>query len=528
MALAPTRAARRRRVLLALLLGCALTGLGGELALRWLLFGEGAAARRLGRPLRQAATWTRSADEDDYWKLLTLFEAERAQAAPGPDPVLGWTGALAASAPAHPDEDGLRGRRPVLLFGDSFAQCVTAPEDCWQGLLERSELGGDLALLNHGVGGYGLDQIVLLAERVVPRFAARDPVVVVAILVDDDLERCTLSIRGWPKPRFRLSAGGLELTAPGDASTRAWIAEHPPAIGSYVLRLLRRSCTAPAGFTPGWTDAHTLPERRALARALLERLRGALAAQGVRRWFVWLVHGELALADTPRARWQEELVAQDCREHGVACVSTRPYLEAALAHGATREDLFVSRATLAGGHYGESGNRVAFEALLQGLRGASEPDLTRVMEWARAGELRAPARSWLQFRVRGHEGLVRARGEAPCVRVLEPAGGPARLSVRAGDDGMTEVRISLAGARRLTARARAVAAPGAACAPAPPLSLLVRRAGGEWPRREFALGAPEAELVLDGLDGSALELRVERPGGDPACAWLVLDDVRLE
>ena len=95
----------------------------------------------------------------------------------------------------------------MLLFGDSFCECATPPEECWQGLLERSPLGPRFALVNYGTGGYGLDQVLLLARRVLDRWRGRDPLVVVGILVDDDLDRDALALRNFPKPRFRLADG---------------------------------------------------------------------------------------------------------------------------------------------------------------------------------------------------------------------------------------------------------------------------------------------------------------------------------
>jgi len=258
---------------LAFAIGCALVGILGELALRWLLFGEGQAARELGKPLRVPSYWARSPDEDDYWKMLRLFSPGDEAGPHGPDPTMGWIREFVPGTFEHPDEGAALRRRPVLLFGDSFSQCTTSADDCWQGLLERSDLATDVALLNYGVGGYGLDQMTLLCERVIPRFASRDPIVVLAVLVDDDLERCSLSFRGHPKPRFRLEAGALALQTPGDGGTTAWLERNPPSIPSYVIRLLENVSGPRDGFEPGWTDESTLAERKELQRALLDRVR---------------------------------------------------------------------------------------------------------------------------------------------------------------------------------------------------------------------------------------------------------------
>src|SRR5205085_7133999 len=103
---------------------------------------------------------------------------------------------------------------PVLLFGDSYAQCATPPEQCFQSLLEQSELTHEFALLNYGVGGFGLDQMYLLLRHVLPRFREQKPFVVVAIMIDDDFTRSLLAMRDWPKSRAHWEHGILRIDPP--------------------------------------------------------------------------------------------------------------------------------------------------------------------------------------------------------------------------------------------------------------------------------------------------------------------------
>src|SRR5690606_21886828 len=164
-----------------------------------------------GWRLRRAGIYADAQSDDDYWKL------EHGLRRPGErdsfvhrDAKLGWLDPrLAPGSYAHVGEGDLRGRRPVLLYGDSFAACTTAAADCWEGLLERDpELGATHVLLNHGTAAFGLDQILLLVRASLPRWRGRDPLVVVGIFVEDALDRSLLAFRGCPKPRFELDADG--------------------------------------------------------------------------------------------------------------------------------------------------------------------------------------------------------------------------------------------------------------------------------------------------------------------------------
>lgn len=501
----------------------------GEIAVRWLVLGESAAAARFGAKLRKPEHFARDVGDDDYWKLQALFTDPANEARVNTDPVLGWTAGIAPGTYVHPDEARSGDRRPILLFGDSFAACVVPPEHCWQGLFVETELARDHALLNFGAGGYGLDQVALLIERVLPRFAGRDPIVVVGVLVDDDLERCALSIRCWPKPRFTLRGGELELETPGETTTRAWLAEHPPSIRSYLGRLAAHAFASKGRFAPSYTDPDRIPAQRELALALLARIHATLRAHGVERSFLVSFAGEGALQDTPRARWQEDTLVEFSRASGMPCVATRPYLEAAaLDDRVTMGSLFGSNDPMQAGHYNDAGNRAAFEAILQGLRGDfGAPKLDAIRERARAGGFAPRNDLPRHFRVQDRVGQMIARSWEPCVRAANLPDGTARLSVRPGEDGSCLVELPLLGATRMRARARAVAMPGQACGDEP-LELVVAAASTTPVRIERAIGGADEELVVEALSGDTLTLRLTRAGSKPMCAWLVLEGLRFE
>lgn len=95
----------------------------------------------------------------------------------------------------------------VLAVGDSFTfSSEVEPEQSWPAALERS-LG--VAVINAGIGGYGADQIVLSAERLLPLTRPR---LLIASFIVDTVERTELSVfSGAGKPYFELENGTLQL-----------------------------------------------------------------------------------------------------------------------------------------------------------------------------------------------------------------------------------------------------------------------------------------------------------------------------
>lgn len=144
------------------------------------------------------------------------------------DSALGWRYAAGyAGERDHTNAQGLRASREyapappagvlrVAAFGDSFVYGNEVDDaSAWPAQLEASAPG--LEVLNHGVGGYGLDQAYL---RYLAEGARLSPhVVLIAFDVDDmgrlvNVYRRFLSTRELPvfKPRFHLGGdGGLVL-----------------------------------------------------------------------------------------------------------------------------------------------------------------------------------------------------------------------------------------------------------------------------------------------------------------------------
>ena len=95
----------------------------------------------------------------------------------------------------------------IVALGDSMTEGYAVGNDeTWPAHLER--LTGR-RVLNAGVRGYGLDQIVLRAERIVPELK---PSTVVLAFIADDILRTALSVRdARGKPYFIPEGEGLAL-----------------------------------------------------------------------------------------------------------------------------------------------------------------------------------------------------------------------------------------------------------------------------------------------------------------------------
>lgn len=94
----------------------------------------------------------------------------------------------------------------VLACGDSFTygSGVSAGES-WPDFLAAAT---GWRVINAGVSGYGLDQVVLRLEKVIAEIR---PDLVIISMIDDDVRRCELSRRGRHKPYFTIVDGSLVL-----------------------------------------------------------------------------------------------------------------------------------------------------------------------------------------------------------------------------------------------------------------------------------------------------------------------------
>ncbi|MCC6406926.1 MAG: hypothetical protein IT453_07160 [Planctomycetes bacterium] len=337
-----------------------------EGTLRFCLFADAldgtAVARALRSPARFAAT-----HEQLYWYLQDRFmRDDRRMEAPNYDAELGWLGSGLASDRTSTDEARIGDRRLVLLYGDSYSACTTRANDCFQGLMDDCALGRDVGLLNLGVGGYGLDQIAMLVERSIEHYAARDPIVIVGILLDDDLDRCMLDFRCWPKPRMQVVDGELVPSGPVAATIEEHWRLHPPPTISYAWRFVRQTVATRLGAGGLAQDSDEYRrETEAVTSAILERVEARLREANVRHFYLLYEYSQ-SLLDPRLTEWRKQCVTSTLDSLGAPWLTTKTQMAAAAAARRSLQDFFgtVGRNV---GHFNVRGNQVAFRTILDGL-----------------------------------------------------------------------------------------------------------------------------------------------------------------
>ena len=178
---------------------------------------------------------------EEYWILNYLFKKHFD--IKDPHPLLGWTGYFDRKTLEHVDQDKVKDKRPVLLYGDSFAKCIDSV-DCFEEILNRdTTFTSDNFLLNCGVGGYGIDQIYLLFKETVDSF--NNPFVIFSMLTTD-MDRSMLYARDGQKPYFVITDNGLELKGvPITLSSKKYFRKNAPKIKSYIRNKFKYSSIYP-------------------------------------------------------------------------------------------------------------------------------------------------------------------------------------------------------------------------------------------------------------------------------------------
>lgn len=349
-----------------------------ELALRCILFADLPLVRDVGYRLRHARCYCNFQDDEDYWKLAHRFGELRPIPADMYQAELGWiSDSIEQGTLRHRGDAQLRGRRPILFYGDSFARCMTTRDECFEGLLERSDLAGKYALLNYGVAGYGLDQIQILIARTIDRYAPLDPIVVVGIFVDDDLDRVSARIRNWPKPSYTLRAGQLTPPSPTTPSLDEFLADHPIEIQSYAWRWILHARFWPTSWVDCITDdAEQRAFKQTVSRHILEEIERSLASRKLEHFYL-VFQGETRTADDRAADWRDELVLDFLRRTHAPFVSSARYLRDGARSGGFSTAEYFGREGPVMDHYLPRANAVVFEALRDGIEQrfeqASEP-----------------------------------------------------------------------------------------------------------------------------------------------------------
>ncbi len=211
------------------------------------------------------------------------------------DPVLGW--ALRdeyESERYHTLDHGIRRNfcerdiRPggVLAVGDAFTDGGTevADGETWPAHLERIAA---VPVLNGGVAGYAIDQIVLRAEQLLTEVQPRTLIVGVH---EESIQRAGFSVYGTPKPYYTIDAVTLVHHDPvrepaSPDATPDWRTAVRDSLGYSAVLDVVLGHVAP-DYWQGRIEAPVFRtvdnDPTAVTCALLQRLKGRADAAGVR------------------------------------------------------------------------------------------------------------------------------------------------------------------------------------------------------------------------------------------------------
>lgn len=452
--------------------------------------------------------------DDAYWEVRFLRKPPESRVDnPERDDRLGWTCDSAQPLAQRLGEPASGAGLPALLLvGDSYARGVH-PETWhdFESLAAASPLAAEFAFANAGVGGYGFDQIVLMAEREIARrgsvaaATARRPVLLVSLLLDDDLDRCVLDFRDWPKPRFELAAdGALHLALPQVPTVAEYFDRHArigPPFAPWIARKIADKCMARRP-----EDSRT-DEKQALARALIGRVVEQARNAGWDAMFVLLLYSG-ALVDPTTLGWRLEVVESELASRGVSWVNVHgAFQEHMQRSGLPIDAYFLPPEHPEHGHYNALGDAVAFQAILQGL--SEHFDAGPGGNLCVVQDVRPPAHGGVRPRWSSYDERLLALGLRP--PYVHVAGSAESLAI--AFDGTT-----VAGTIR--ARASLLSSSNGHAA----VQVVVN--GATVRTLDFAGGAP-LDVELSVGDRDALELRLEpstRPDGGPF--ELVLSEIR--
>jgi hypothetical protein len=251
----------------------------------------GEALSRLSDPEGSLLRWPfRLADAAQPAPETTQFAYD---AALGWAPIAGSSGTMLGRPLSFTGEgtrahnaDAPRPTGPVILaLGDSMTEGYAVGDDeTWPAALERIT---GRRVLNAGVRGYGLDQMVLRAERLVPELK---PSTVVLAFIADDISRTALSVRDFrSKPYFvpqgeGLALGNVPVPEAGFPPAMAWVRHmlgHSHLFDRIVTRL---------GLRPYWTgrEIGTGADPFVVSCRLMDRFAILARREGVRALVVAL------------------------------------------------------------------------------------------------------------------------------------------------------------------------------------------------------------------------------------------------
>jgi len=283
----------------------------------------------------------------------------------------------AAGSPDGPSTGASAGAT-IIAFGDSMTEGFGVGDDeTWPAHLER--LTGR-PVLNAGVRGYGLDQMVLRAERMIPEIK---PSTVILAFIADDISRTALAVRdARGKPWFAPEGSGLVLRNVPVQAAEEW-SPLTAARGLLGHSHLADRIASRLGLRQSWrgSEAGTGADPFVVSCRLMERLSAVATREGADVLVVALPEQGVFL-DARAAAGQRAALTEvlGCAARaGLATLDTRSAFETANAG----RDLDAYYAMM---HFTDRGNALVARAITAAL--ASGRERPASLRRARSGHRR--------------------------------------------------------------------------------------------------------------------------------------------
>ncbi|HEU5182682.1 MAG TPA: GDSL-type esterase/lipase family protein [Candidatus Polarisedimenticolia bacterium] len=218
-----------------------------------------------------------------------------------------------------PYEHPARGRR-IAVLGDSFTFGEgVSDREAYPFVLDQ--LLAEHEVINFGVHGYGLDQMLLYLRTEVVKYR---PDVVVLGYVDEDIYRNLLSFRDYAKPRYLLLSDrslrleNVPVARPEDLLSTELL--YPRALDLIEMTLQARR----------WRNGANRREAQTISRAILEEIVHSVRGAKAVPLFVYLPVADDLLDRSPALNRGERFLSSVCARAGLRFHSLRPGISAAI------------------------------------------------------------------------------------------------------------------------------------------------------------------------------------------------------
>jgi hypothetical protein len=218
------------------------------------------------------------------------------------------------------------GKQRVLVLGDSFTFGTDVSDnETYSHYLESILL--ETEVLNLGVQGYGQDQMLLYLREEGIKY---HPDIVVLGFVSPDIYRNLWNFFAFAKPKFVMTADGLEQTGVPVPTPEYVLAREPYRSKAIdVVSVLREKLR--------WGLGINERKARELAREILDEIVSTTRGIGAVPVLVYLPVSD-EISDLNDSKLEHEQYLYDyCRERNVACLFLRPRFAAEIENGAGLE-----------------------------------------------------------------------------------------------------------------------------------------------------------------------------------------------